>query len=226
MYYDPSLPFNDFADCLGNFKVVHRSYTFYTQTTFICKNPDLYILYSNTPQLKWKCQSTKISWGQSLMIKDLHRFIKHFVIKYHGIIWNSEEGKSEQSLILNLNPSPSEKICVKSCIFCAKTNQFYSIFSEGGPQTPPLIHIFHSFLTLCWKKRRNKEVQTNSRIKNDLLNPITYPPPFFFACWNLRSEVRTPPPPTLMEKKFWIGVCMHSTQFFKTDFHMVSGDHL
>ena len=24
--------------------------------------------------------------GQSLMIKDLHRFIKHFVIKYHGII--------------------------------------------------------------------------------------------------------------------------------------------
>ena len=92
MYYDPSLPFNDFADCLGNFKVVHRSYTFYTQTTFICKNPDLYILYSNTPQLKWKCQSTKISWGQSLIIKDLHRFIKHFVIKYHGIIWNSEGG--------------------------------------------------------------------------------------------------------------------------------------
>ena len=30
MYYDPSLPFNDFADCLGNFLVVHRSYTFYT----------------------------------------------------------------------------------------------------------------------------------------------------------------------------------------------------
>ena len=96
--------------------------------------------------------------------------------------WGRE---SEQSLILNLNPSPSEKNCVKSCIFCAKTNQFYSKFSWGGPQTPPLIHIFHSFLTLCWKKRRNKEVQTNSRIKNDLLNPITYPPPFFFffASW-------------------------------------------
>ena len=24
------VPFNDFADCLGNFKVVHRSYTFFT----------------------------------------------------------------------------------------------------------------------------------------------------------------------------------------------------
>ena len=26
------------------------------------------------------------------MIKDLHRFIKHFVIKYYEIIWNLEGG--------------------------------------------------------------------------------------------------------------------------------------
>ena len=26
------------------------------------------------------------------MIKDLYRFIKHFVIKYHEIIWNLEGG--------------------------------------------------------------------------------------------------------------------------------------
>ena len=155
MYYDPSLPFNDFADCLGNFKVVHRSYTFYTQTTFICKKPDL---YSNTSQLKWKCQSTKISWGQSLMNHD-QRFASCYQTFCYKISWNYLKfwgRESEQSLILNLNPSPSEKNCVKSCMFCAKTNQFYSKFFGGGPQTPPLIHIFHSFLTLCWKKEEIK----------------------------------------------------------------------
>ena len=90
---------------------------------------------------------------------DDQRFASFYQTFCYKISWNYLKfwgRKSEQSLILNLNPSPSEKICVKSCIFCAKTNQFYSIFSEGGPQTPPLIHIFHSFLTLCWKKEEIK----------------------------------------------------------------------
>ena len=136
---------------------------------------------------------------------DDQRFASFYQTFCYKISWNYLKfwgRESEQSLILNLNPSPSEKNCVKSCIFCAKTNQFYSIFSEGGPQTPPLIHIFHSFLTLCWKKRRNKEVQTNSRIKNDLLNPITYPPPFFFFFCLLKFKVgcTDPPPPPSWKK--------------------------
>ena len=53
--------------------------------------------------------------------------------------------------------------------------------------------------TVFWhyveKKKRNKEVQTNIRIKKWLVKPYNSPPPFFFACWNFRSEVRNPPPP-------------------------------
>ena len=48
MYYDPSLPFNDFADCLGNFLVVHRSYTFFTcaeQLLFSAPEPKAQVHY-------------------------------------------------------------------------------------------------------------------------------------------------------------------------------------
>ena len=38
------------------------------------------------PNLNESVKVRKFLGGQSLMIKDLHRFIKHFVIKYHGII--------------------------------------------------------------------------------------------------------------------------------------------
>ena len=150
MYYDPSLPFNDFADCLGNFKVVHRSYTFYTQTTFICKTRTYIPIHPNLNE------SVKVRKFLGAVFDD-QRFASFYQTFCFKISWNYLKfwgRESEQSLILNLNPSPSEKICVKSCISCAKTNQFYSNFSGGGPQTPPLIHIFHSFLTLCWKKKK------------------------------------------------------------------------
>ena len=62
--------------------------------------------------------------------------------------WGRE---SEQSLILNLNPSPSEKFYVSNGVF----------LRENKPLLPPLLHIFHHYV----EKRRNKEVQTNSHIK-------------------------------------------------------------
>ena len=114
------------ADCLGNFKVVHCSYTF-----CICKcKRHMTLLYSGicTPHLSestevqtifitviylyfFKIQCIIISvrfililkkgtlfvlnffFGggggvQSLIIKIIHRFIKHFGIKYNRIIWN------------------------------------------------------------------------------------------------------------------------------------------
>ena len=178
MNYDPSLPFNDFADYLGNFKVVHRSYAFYTQTTFICKNPDL---YSNTPQLKWKCQSTKISWGGGAVFDD-QRFASFYQTFCYKISWNYLKfwgRESEQSLILNLNPSPSEKNCVKSCIFLRQNEPVLLKFFRGRPPDPTPHPHLPQFSDTMLKKRRNKEVQTNSRIKKWLVKPYNLPPPFF-----------------------------------------------
>ena len=202
---------------------MHRSYTFYTQTTFICKNPDL---YSNTPQLKWKCQSTKISWGGGAVFDD-QRFASFYQTFCYKISWNYLKfwgRESEQSLILNLNPSPSEKNCVKSCIFARKRTSFTQIFLGEAPRPHPSSTsstVFWHYVENVEKKEEIKRYKQTVASKNDVLNPIT-PPPLFFACWNLRSEVRNPPP-LLPEKIFWIGACMHSTQFFKSDFHMVSG---
>ena len=58
--YITSLPFDDFADCLGNFKVVHRSYTFY-----ICAEQPYPDIYSSTRQLRWNCQSTDVVYKES-----------------------------------------------------------------------------------------------------------------------------------------------------------------
>ena len=133
--------------------------------------------------------------GQSLMMKDLHRFIKHFVIKLHGIIWIQMEGDWAYFNSLK-NPSLSDQFHVSNCLFSrGKRTSFTQIFLGRAPRLPS-----STTSTVFWhyveKKRRNKEVQTNSRIKSTCLSPHKWPFAFFFrACWNFRSEVRNPPPP-------------------------------
>ena len=153
-------------------------------------------------------------------------------MNYHGIILYSGGAKINSWFILS--PPPVKHFMCQMVHFCAKTNQFYSIFSWGGPRPHP----FSSSSTVFWqyvgKKKKLRGTCTNKKShKKYLLNPIIYPPPpFFFCLLNLRSEVRTPPPPppfrrwgpppgkTILDKR------LHSTDFFKTDFHMVSADQL
>ena len=61
----------------------------------------------------------------------------------------------EQSLILNLYPPPSETFYVSNGVFLRENEPVLLNFSWRGPQTPSLLLIFHSVLTVCWKKRRN-----------------------------------------------------------------------
>ena len=72
------------------------------------------------------------------------------------------------------------------------------------PYPTPHPHL-SQFSDTMLKKRRNKEVQTNSRIKNDLLNPITYPPPPFFCLLKFKVGVRNHPPPPPSWKKIMDG---------------------
>ena len=133
------------------------------------------------------------------MIKDLHRFIILFFLGGGGgggfSLWWSRICivlSFYYLKFLTLKDIASATLMCQMVYFLHENEPVLLKFSVGYPQTPPLLH---SVLTLL--KKRNKEVQTNSRIKNDLLNTITNPPfcVFFFTCWNLRSEVRTPPPP-------------------------------
>ena len=59
---------------------------------------------------------------------------------------------SLRSPVITSSSNESHFMC-QMVYFYAKTNQFYSIFSWGGPQTPPLLLIFHSVLTVCWEKK-------------------------------------------------------------------------
>ena len=77
---------------------------------------------------------------------------------------------------LTLKDIASATLMCQMVYFLRENEPVLLKFSVGCPQTPPLLH---SVLTPL-KKRRNKEEQTNSRIKNDLLNTITNPPFFFF----------------------------------------------
>ena len=111
-----------------------------------------------------------------------------------------------------------KKFVSNRVFFARKRTSFTQIFLREAPRPHPSSTSSTVFWHYVEKKRRNKEVQTNSRIKKWLVKPYNLPPPpffFVFACWNLRSEVRTPPPPPSWKKKFWIGACMHSTQFFQ-----------
>ena len=82
--------------------------------------------------------------------------------------------ESAHSLIRKLNPSV--KFHGQMVYFCAKTNQFYSNLSRGGPPDPSSTHS-KIFWHCVEHKRRNKDVQTKHSHKN-LLNPITAPNPF------------------------------------------------
>ena len=94
------------------------------------------------------------------------------------------------ALILNLYPPPVKHFMCQMVYFCAKTNTFYSIFSWGGPQTQPLLLIFHSVLTVCWKKKKKLRGTNKKSHKQILVKPHYLPPPplrlffffFFFAC--------------------------------------------
>ena len=107
------------------------------------------------PNLNESVKERKFLGGGAVF--DDQRFASCYQTFCYKISWNYLKfwgRESEQSLILNLNPSPSEKICVKSCIFCAKTNQFYSNFSGGGPQTP---HPSSTSSTVFWHYVEKKE---------------------------------------------------------------------
>ena len=103
--------------------------------------------------------------SQSFMIKDFHRFVKHFVIKYHGNCWNSEGGSLSIFQFLIKNPSPTDKFYVSMVYFCAKNEPvLLSFFLGEGPQ---LLHIFQRSGTMLKNKTQRSTcfIQTNSRMK-------------------------------------------------------------
>ena len=123
----------------------------------------------------------------------------------------------EQSLILNLYPPPVKHFMCQIVSFCAKTNQFYSIFFLGRPPDPtPSPHLPQCSDSMLEKKKKLRGTNKKSH-KKYLLNPFTYPPPllplFFFGLLKFKVGGADPPPPPpsgggdspSWKNNFWIG---------------------
>ena len=98
-----------------------------------------------------------------------------------------------------------KKIVSNRVFFARKRTSFTHFFLGEAPRPHPSSTsstVFWHYVENVEKKRRNKEVQTNSRIKKWLVKPHNLPPPPFFFCL-LKFNVRgtEPYPPPLLEKK-------------------------
>ena len=93
--------------------------------------------------------------GQSLMMKDLHRFIKHFVIKLHGIIWIQMEGDWAYFNSLK-NPSLSDQFHVSNCLFSRENEPVLLKFSWGEPPDSPPPQLPRCSDTMLKKKEEIK----------------------------------------------------------------------
>ena len=88
------------------------------------------------------------------MIKDLHRFIKYFVIKYYEIIRKLEGGSLSIKFNSLKNPSHSDKFYMSNFVFLCENDPVLLIFFWGGPQTPPP-HLPQCSFTML--KKRHKQ---------------------------------------------------------------------